>query len=177
MIDSPNARREPWWLHIARLVSDAVERVVGYLAMALVTVMLLVVLTQVVFRGLRASIPWSEELSRMLLIWIGMLGAGIGAKQGAHVGVDIAVELLPRRFARVLSLVIKIVVIAFTIVFARHATDAAIAAQRVRATTLPWTMFGPRLALPVGAYLIAFHSAYLVLEDLAALSGRSEGRR
>ena len=156
------------WLNASRLVSDAVERIVSIITIALTAVMLVVVLAQVVFRGFRASISWSEELSRMLLIWIGMLGAGIGIKHGAHVGMDILVEYLPRRSARVFSILIKAAVIVFSIVFAHHSTAAAAAAQRVRATTLPWTLFGPKLALPTGSYLIAFHSIHLVIEDIAS---------
>lgn len=168
---------EPRWVGISRLVSDAVERIVGCITMALTAVMLVIVLAQVVFRGFRASISWSEELSRMLLIWIGMLGAGIGIKHGAHVGMDILAEYLPRGAARVFSIFINIAVIVFSILFAHHSTIAAIAAQRVRATTLPWTMFVPKLALPVGSYLIAFHSIHLVLEDIASWRTYSEGRR
>ena len=156
------------WLNASRLVSDTVGRIVGYITMALTTVMLTLVLAQVVFRGFRASISWSEELSRMLLIWIGMLGAGIGVKHGAHVGMDILVEYLPRRAALVVSILIKIAVIIFSIVFAYHATIAAAAAQRVYATTLPWTLFVPKLALPIGSCLIAFHSIHLVVEDFAS---------
>ena len=177
MSDVQDARRDPSWLRAARTTSDAVERIVGYITIALTALMLVVVLAQVVFRGFRASLSWSEELSRMLLIWIGMLGSGIGIKHGAHVGMDMLVAYLPRRGALVFSILIHAVVIVFSIVFAHHSTVAAIAAQRVRATTLPWTLFGPKLALPVGAYLIAFHSIYLVVEDLAAWLLRSEGSR
>ena len=162
----PKAHRVPRWLRFSRFVSHAMERIVGCIAMVLVAVMLVIVLAQVVFRGFRASISWSEELSRMLLIWIGMLGAGIGFKHGAHVGIDI--PYLSRRAALVFSILIKIAVIGFSVVFAYHSTIAAVAAQRVQATTLPWTLFGPKLALPTGSCLIALHAILLIAEDIAA---------
>ena len=85
------------FLNILKSISDIVEKHVGYICMVLVSVMLAVVMIQVTLRMARASVPWSEEFSRILLIWIGMLGAGIAAKHGLHVGVDLLMMILPRK--------------------------------------------------------------------------------
>lgn len=154
---------------ILRKISNILEKVVGYICIVLVAVMLTVVMAQVTLRAARASVPWSEELSRMLLIWIGMLGAGIAAKQGAHVGVDFIHLILPQKASQILGIVIKGTVIWFLGFFAKHSYFAAEAALRVKATTIDITMYFPKLALPVGSVLILIHLVYLLFADIQEL--------
>jgi len=75
---------------IARLVDAALRTVLVVLVVALVSS----VAWQVLSRYLLADpSPWTEELARFLLIWIGMLGAGYAFRQHAHLGL----ELLPEK--------------------------------------------------------------------------------
>ncbi len=152
-----------------RRISNFLERITGYVSMALVATMLAVVMIQVVLRFFRASVPWSEELSRMLLIWIGMLGAGIAAKEGLHVGVDFVVSLLPKTIQRIISILINTVLIAFLVFFAKQGFNSAVAAKRVLATTMPMNMFVPKLALPVGALLMMVYLLNFVVSDVCAM--------
>ncbi len=137
--------------------------------MALVAVMLTVVIIQVVLRMFKASVPWSEELSRMLLIWIGMLGAGIAAKEGLHVGVDFLITLLPSTLQQLIKILINLALITFLIFFAYQGYLSAVAAKRVLATTFEITLFVPKLALPVGSVLILVHLVYFVVKDIYVL--------
>lgn len=156
---------------ILKKFSDVLEKVTGYICMVLVAVMLGVVLVQVTFRAARASVPWSEEVSRMMLIWIGMLGAGITAKKGLHVGVDMLISVVPPKAGQLLGILINGVSIWFLTFFAQHSYAAALAADRVKATTLEMTMKFPKMALPVGAVLIVIHLVYLTFADLHGLIG------
>ena len=61
----------------------------------MVLTMALVVATQVICRYLLgASLTWSEEASRYLLIWITFLGGSIAFKRGMHTGFDAVVRAL-----------------------------------------------------------------------------------
>ncbi len=160
---------------VLKRISDILEKFVGYICMVLVAVMLVVVMVQVTLRAARASVPWSEELSRMLLIWIGMLGAGIAAKQGLHVGVDFLITILPKKLSQILSILIKGTLIWFLFFFAKYSFLAAEAAQKVKATTIEITMYFPKMALPIGSILIVIHVIYLLLaeiQDLFSTTGK-----
>lgn len=77
---------------LARIVDAALRA----LLVALVVALVASVSWQVLSRYLLADpSPWTEELARFLLIWIGMLGAGLAFRQRAHLGL----ELLPRKLA------------------------------------------------------------------------------
>lgn len=66
--------------------------------------MSLLVFWNVVLRyGLRTGIPVSVELSRLIFVWIIMLGSVLALRTGMHISVDALVSRLPQR-ARIASL-------------------------------------------------------------------------
>ncbi|MDD2206374.1 MAG: TRAP transporter small permease [Aminobacterium sp.] len=80
---------------------NGLNRIVEYAVSLLLIVMVVVVFLQVIFRFvLHSSLPWSEELSRYILVWISFLGASIGVKRGAHIGVEVVVNMLPPKMKK-----------------------------------------------------------------------------
>ncbi len=68
------------------------------------TVMCLLVFLNVVLRyGLRSGIPISVEISRLIFVWIIMLGSVVALREGMHISVDAMLNRLSPRF-RVMSL-------------------------------------------------------------------------
>ena len=62
------------------------------------TVMSLLVFLNVVLRyGFSSGIPFSVEVSRVILVWIIFLGASVAMAKGAHISVDTLVARLPRK--------------------------------------------------------------------------------
>ncbi len=62
------------------------------------TVMSLLVFLNVVLRyGFSSGIPFSVEVSRVLLVWIIFLGASVALAKGAHISVDALVARLPQK--------------------------------------------------------------------------------
>ena len=75
-------------------MKTAIDRVLGWVLIVLVSVMTINVLWQVFSRYvLSAPSSFTDELARFLLIWVGILGGAYAAGQGAH----LAIELLPQR--------------------------------------------------------------------------------
>ncbi|WP_160297790.1 TRAP transporter small permease [Devosia chinhatensis] len=61
-------------------------------------VMCLLVFWNVVLRyGMRSGIPISVEISRLIFVWIIMLGSVVALRQGAHISVDAVINRLPPR--------------------------------------------------------------------------------
>lgn len=84
-----------------------------YIVIVLLTIMTVVVFWQVVCRFiLKVSLPWSEELSRYILVWTSFLGASIGVKRGAHIGVEAFVMILPKSMkvaAKYLGIILSVI--------------------------------------------------------------------
>lgn len=91
------------------------DRALAALLVLLMTAMVAVVTWQVVSRyALGSPSPWTEEVARYLLIWIGMLGTAYAFRTRAHIGLD----LLPRRLTGIAARRLHRVTLGIVIVFA-----------------------------------------------------------
>lgn len=73
-------------------------RVFDILVVVGMAVMSLLVFTNVVLRyGFSSGIPFSVEVSRVILVWVIFLGAVVALAKGAHLSVDTLVAKLPQR--------------------------------------------------------------------------------
>src|SRR3954447_9825080 len=79
----------------------ALNRVVDGLAIALFAAILVLVNVQIVCRFvLSISVPWTEEVSRLLFIWLAFLGAAIGVREGSLIVIDTLPVMIGDRWWR-----------------------------------------------------------------------------
>ena len=77
-------------------------------------VMVLVVLLQVFARYvLKVSVPWTEELSRLLFIYVGFTGTAIATRENELIVVDILLTRLPEKIRNVFNILIELFIFAF----------------------------------------------------------------
>jgi TRAP-type C4-dicarboxylate transport system permease small subunit len=89
---------------VGRAVEDAL--LVGMLA-----VMILLAGLQILARNfLGEGLVWSDQLLRILVLWVGLLGAIAASRDNNHIVIDLVPKLLPARVKRG----IEILVFAFT---------------------------------------------------------------
>jgi len=63
------------------------------------TSMILLALTQIVLRNVfEMGLEWSEPLLRVMVLWLGLLGAIAATRKNQHITIDILSERLPRKF-------------------------------------------------------------------------------
>ena len=75
-----------------------IDRALGYVLAAMLTVITLNVLWGVLTRHLLGNqASWTEELARFLLIWIGLLGAAWASGKRMHLSIDL-LKKQPERF-------------------------------------------------------------------------------
>lgn len=93
-----------------RKISEAVLRVQGGFGIAAVGAMALLLMIQVVVRYvLPVPMFWIEEVARLAMIWMTMLGVGYAVGRGIHLTVTAPTDYLPvaaRRWAQWISLVL-----------------------------------------------------------------------
>jgi TRAP-type C4-dicarboxylate transport system permease small subunit len=87
------------------------------LAIALFVAILVLVNFQILCRFvLSISVPWTEEVSRLIFIWLAYLGAAIGLREGTLIVIDTLPLVLGPRTRRWLSVgvrAVSLVVIVF----------------------------------------------------------------
>ncbi|WP_162343665.1 MULTISPECIES: TRAP transporter small permease [Cyclobacterium] len=99
-----------------RAIKLQLDKVIGIMLMIIMAFMVLNVSWQVFSRYvLQAPSSFTDELSRYLLVWLGMLGAAYVAGQDNHLAIDILPTKLKGEAKRKLLAVISIVIVLFVI--------------------------------------------------------------
>lgn len=129
-----------------------------FFVIILLFIMAVVVFWQVVCRFvLKASLPWSEELSRYILVWVTFLGASIGVKRCAHIGVEAFLMILPKKLRGFMNYIIAFICVIFCLIVFKESLGI-IEKQIVNSQVSPAMqipMWWAYLAVPVGMILMS----------------------
>ena len=74
-------------------IKEKVDRLIEFILIGIMSIMVINVTWQVFSRYvLNAPSPYTEELTRYLMIWIGLLGAAYISGKNAHISIDLFKE-------------------------------------------------------------------------------------
>ncbi len=93
-------------------VYSAIERVMRYLTMILLVLMVIIVFANVVSRYyLHASLAWSEEVARFMLVWLVFIGSFLAYIHDEHLGLDILVTKFPPTLRKIVGFFTNLLII------------------------------------------------------------------
>lgn len=142
------------WKPYALLV-DAERFVAGGLLIAVFAIIIFQVFTRY---ALNMPLPWSEEVARLLVVWLTFVGAGFVASRNAHIAVDILAVYLPKKIATATQILSMLTVVAASayMVWAALSLMLLTGPLRLTATSLPMPLlYG---AVFVGYLMILGHT-------------------
>lgn len=99
-------------LRSIRAFSDWAARIESFLVSLSLWCMVIVTFALVLLRGIYtkagikwadsivASVSWTDELARLMVLWVSLLGASILSKEGGHIRIDLLSGLSSRRLIR-----------------------------------------------------------------------------
>jgi TRAP-type C4-dicarboxylate transport system permease small subunit len=159
---------------MTRLLDKALQILVA----GFVALMVVVVTWQVISRYLMSDpSPWTEEVARMLLIWVGLLGGVYAYREKAHLGIDLLPQKLGpvgrKRLSIFADLCCGLFAIAVLVVggsalvqltWELHQTTAVLGIPMALVYTV----------LPLSGLLTAWYS-FVSIRDYAAVDGDGEG--
>jgi len=136
------------------------------LLMVLVAVMTLTVLWGVFTRfciGYQAD--YTDELARVLLVWIAMIGAALAFGVKAHLGVDYFVSKLHPEARKTLSVIVQLVILALAlIVFVIGGWGLAMGQMGQQLPALPIARGMVYISMPIGGVLIILFALENMIE-------------
>lgn len=136
------------------LVRHPLEVAVCTILVALVAV----TFSQVVFRYvLQASLSWSEELARFLLMWLAALSTAYAMKTGAHFALHFVVDRTPPAIRRLIGSAVALSASAFLAVFAYQSLRFAIEVHDMLAPATRMSMAVPYSSAFVGSTLTLYY--------------------
>ena len=150
------------------LVRHPLEVAVCTILVALVAV----TFSQVVFRYvLQASLSWSEELARFLLMWLAALSTAYAMKTGAHFALHFVVDRTPPAMRRLIGSTVALAAAAFLAVFAYQSLRFAIEVHDMEAPATRMSMAIPYSSAFVGSTLTLY---YVLVNWRRELRGQAE---
>ncbi|GAB2607124.1 TRAP transporter small permease [Belliella aquatica] len=95
---------------------ENLDKIIGWLLIFLMGSMVLNVTWQVLSRYIfQNPSSFTDELSRYMLIWLGMLGAAYVAGQNQHLAIDIVLRKLEGKAKMKLQILINVLIMVFAI--------------------------------------------------------------
>ena len=105
-------------------LNHAVAVAARSVAAVLLVIMTAIVLLQVFFRyGLNNSLSWTEELAKIMMVWMAFLVAPWALRQGVNVSIDMFVDALPRRLRLAFEVILQLLILWIVGVFFLESLD------------------------------------------------------
>ena len=145
--------------HIVKFAGWFVAFFVG----GMVISMLLAIISRFV---IKIPIPWTEELSRYLMIWMAFIAGGLGLNQGVHVGINFVVQKVPQPFSKWIGLVTNSALLIFFLVLIIQGFHMTILVATQMSPVLRISMAWVYSSLPVGAMLFSFFVIQSIVENM-----------
>jgi TRAP-type C4-dicarboxylate transport system permease small subunit len=147
-------------------LANAQVRLCSWAMVVLGAVMTLVILIQVFFRYvIYLPVPWTAELAKYLMVWMGMLGAVAALRQGRHIGVRVLVERLPSGTYDYVVPLVQAAEIGFLILLAWQGWEFMTFNLGQNSPAMEIPMLVPYAAIPVGCVMMALNVVADILQD------------
>ena len=137
--------------------------------------MLVMAVGQIVLRNLfDTGFVWSDELLRLMLLWLAITGAVAASRENKHIKIDVLSRFLPLRLQAVGEILIALFAAAVCGVITWHAlrfvADSRQFGDLLLTNTPAWYF---QSILPLGFALITYRYSLLALRNALAILQRS----
>jgi len=149
-------------------LNDAVGKVeTFFLCVSLITMLFLAFL-QVIMRDVfNAGIPWADSIVRLLVLWVGFIGAILATKLDQHLTLEVLTKYMPERARHLASVAVKIFAIAICWFLLqaslRFLADEMSTGEKFLHLFPSWYTLA---IMPVTFALIPFHMVIGILKDI-----------
>lgn len=162
----------------ARPASGPLERIEETLLALLLGAMIVLASLQIALRGVFGTgIAWADPALRVLVLWVGMLGAVAASREGRHITIDVFSRLLPARARALAGVVTSLFTAAVAALLAWHGARFVASERRFESVAFSgipsWLL---ESVIPFAFAAIALRYALLAVADLlAAVRARDAG--
>lgn len=152
---------------------NALLKVLGVLSVILFALLVCVTVWQVITRQiLHDPSTWSEELSKLLFVWLSFIGGAFLYGERGHIAVDFVARRTPRGSQKYLAATVQAIIFIFAVVaMVWGGYLASSIAWNQNLTALPFAIGWVYLVIPITGVCIAIFS---VIHFVALLRGEEE---
>ena len=132
-------------------MQKVIVKTLNWLCITAITILTVIILLQVIARILNFTLIGTDELSRLLIVWLTFLGTSLAFHEDMHLSVQYFVNKLDDKKKRFVNLLVNGLLIMFFLIIAFYGVKFSIATMNYVLSSLQLPMSIFYLALPVGA--------------------------
>ena len=152
-------------MKVLKKISNGLDTVCGALIVLLLAALVIVVTLQIVWRTWFTSRPWTEEVTRYLLIWATYLGATCVYRHGGNIAITAVQNLLPQKGQKVMRVLVHVVCLLIFVVLAYYGIRYCGKLTKT-ATSIRLKMKTVYSCMPASMIIMAYHALVMALEEI-----------
>jgi len=154
-------------------LGQALERIFHYICILLITVLVVIITIQVIFRVFFTAFSWTEEVSRFLLIYLSMVGTALAYRKGSHISIRLFHEKLSVHSGRIIDVVIHLACLVFFMLMIRFSIQLIVKQQFQVSGALQLPMQYIYMSIPISMVAMTLFSIEMLADNICKLT---EGR-
>jgi len=125
---------------------------------------------QVFFRYiLNTPLSWSEELSRIMLVWLVFWGSAIATRRKKHLSISFFVDLLPEKIRIYIEIFNQLLLIIFLGIFSYTGCRVMLITKGIVTPALGISYLWFYLIVPISGILMFLQIGFMLLENFKKL--------
>ncbi|WP_237563714.1 TRAP transporter small permease [Halalkalibacter okhensis] len=150
--------------------TEKIVKLLAILCIIAITGLTIIVFIQVFSRFIRVSLPGTEELARLLVVWLTFLGASLALHEKMHLSVNYFVNLVNKNLRSKIGLIIHGIMIVFFCVLMVYGFKLSILSMGTTSSTLKLPMGLFYCVIPISSIF----SIYFLLVNMLDFSKKGE---
>lgn len=142
-----------------------VEKILASITVCLLLLMTGVVSIQIISRIANSTVVWTEELTRLTLVYLTFLGAAYSYFKGDGLKITMLTDRFPKNWRKINDLIINFISLVALAIITFLGMKFAIAIWDTETIALEWNRGLLLLVLPVGILLIAIKTLRSIIES------------
>lgn len=147
-------------MSVLKKIDQGLTKLLAAFTAVLVFAMSIVILLQIAIRLTGDPLTWSEEVARIMMVWLIFLGAAYlyNMPKNGHIVVDALLTVLPPKWVEIIGKFTQILVAVFVFVTLYYGLTLLGQSKTVVLAATKISLFWVYLSVPVSMALMAFFS-------------------
>lgn len=148
---------------------ELVRKFINILVIFSFGMLVLVVFSQVIWRFVfNNPFSWTEELARILQVWLVLLTSSICIRKGSHLSIDYAIHALPFKYKKVLKLIVMLFIMFYLLILIIYGSKLIMITINQTTAAMRVPIYVVYLAFPIGGFLMFLESLLIFLKSMIA---------
>ncbi|MDR1059407.1 MAG: TRAP transporter small permease [Treponema sp.] len=157
-------------------IKQGAEKVIDWIAVLFFTIIFFVAMAQIVMRWIfRNPIVWSEELIRLMYVWICYIGWTMASRNRTHICITAFISRLPPSGQKVMQTFNCVLVILFSVFMVWFGIKMTEVGGRGMAVTLPINFALVYVSAPIANFIILLYQILDIVNIWKETPAESQG--